>query len=39
MILCGGLLELGWYGPLAVGLDELKGLFQPEQFYDSVVLL
>ena len=23
---------------LMVGLDDLKGLFQPEQFYDSILL-
>ena len=33
-----GLLELGLYGYTEVGLDEYEGLFQPEQFYDSMIL-
>jgi len=29
--------SLGQHGLVAVGLDDLKGLFQPEQFFDSVI--
>jgi len=33
----GELLELGQYGRAVVGLDDLEGLFQPEQFCDSMI--
>ena len=33
----GGFLELGSYGQVAVGLDDLEGLFQPDQFYDFMI--
>ena len=28
-----GLFGLGWYGWVELGLNDLEGLFQPEQFY------
>ena len=33
----GELLELGQYGRAVVGLDDLEGLFQPEQFCHSMI--
>ena len=38
MFFSGELLELGCYGWVEVRPDDLEGLFQPEQFHDSMIL-